>query len=250
MCSKYLDLLASSHKDVCPFQSFAKRSLKVMQRQRKTNNSSVVVSDSDEHNVNHDPASLMDRVEMALKKSTVDLFVPPYMLPLCNEMKMFEDYACDGSVTKQSVEDDAVKIQSQIDARGSVIGVEIPNAVTTYCREVLSDPATFDKSQKTSRDAYLSSAFGWSICDDKNGAAEGNNMMGILLKCKMCLARSILAATPANGESPKKKKRRVDSANIKLLDSHRVYCPYVSGFASGDGYQSEPGWKVVLSKLQ
>jgi hypothetical protein len=251
LCSKYLDKLASSHKDVCPFQSFAKRSLKVMERQRKTNNSSAIVSHSDEHNISHDPASLMDRVEMALKKSTVDLFVPPYMLPLCNEMKIFEDYAGDGSVTKQSVEGDAVKIQSQIDARGSVIGVEIPSAVTTYCREVLSDPDVdmFDKSQKTSRDAYLLSAFGWSICDENNGA-EGNNRMGILLKCKMCLARSILAATTVDGESPKKKRRRVDSANVKLLDSHRVYCPFLSGFASGDGHQSEPGWKVVLSKLQ
>ena len=59
-----------------------------------------------------------------------------------------------------------------------------------------------------------------------------------------------ITTTSANGESPKKKRRRVDSANIKLLDSHRVYCPYVSGFASGNGNQSEPGWKVVLSKLQ
>ena len=92
LCAKYLNLLASSHKDVCPFQSFAKRSLKVMERKSKTNN--AVIIDVEEENSN-EPASLMDRVESALKCSTVDLYVPPYMLPLCNEMKLFEDFTGD-----------------------------------------------------------------------------------------------------------------------------------------------------------
>ena len=240
-------MLASSHKDVCPFRSFAKRSLKVMERKYKTNKSAVITDDDD--HINNGPENLMDKVENALKKSTVDLYVPPYMLPLCNEMKRFEDFVGDGSVTKQSVEEDAIKIQRQIDVKGGAIGVEIPSAVSMYCREVLSDPSLFDKSPKSTRDAYLLSAFGWSLCDD-NGSV--GNMTGVL-KCKMCLARSILAsATPASGESPNKKRRRIDKlrdANVKLLESHRAYCPYVSGFANGVSQQSEPGWKVVLSNL-
>ena len=238
LCAKYLTLLASSHKDVCPFQSFAKRSLKVMERKSETN----IAEEND-----NEPVGLMDRVEMALKSSTVDLYVPPYMLPLCNEMKRFEDFTGDGSVTKQSVEECAIKIQSQIDAKG-VVGVEIPDVVSIYCREVLSDPNTemFNKSDKCSQDAFLLSAFGWTLCHDDGSVG---NIMGVLLTCKMCLARSILAtAAPTNGESPKKKKCRFDTlreANIKLLGSHRAYCPYVSGFA----HRSSHGWKVVLSNI-
>ena len=243
-------MLASAHKDVCPFQSFAKRWLKAMERQSKTN--STVISDLGQ-NIQNEPAALMDRLEMALKTSTVDLYVPPYMLPLCHEMTRFEDFTGDGSVTKQSVEEDAIEIQRRIDAK-CTIGVEMPNAVSSYCREILSDANVelFDKSQKSSRDAYMLSAFGWSVCDDN---CSIGNTMGVVLKCKVCLARSILpfTDTAVNADSPKKKRRRVDTlreANIKLIESHRSYCPYVSGFARGVSQQTEPSWKVVLSNLR
>jgi hypothetical protein len=220
-----------------------------MERNSKSNN--AVISDVKEK-ISNEPAVMMDRVEMALKRSTVDLYAPPYMLPLCNEMKRFDDFTGDGSVTKNSVEEDAVKIQRQIDARGAV-GVQMPEVVSIYCREVLSDPtaALFDRSEKASRDAILLSSFGWSLCDDNDSSEK---VMGVLLRCHMCLSRSILACAEIMNEeeSPKKKKRRIDmvgEANIKLLESHRAYCPYVSGFASGVSRQSKPGWKVVLSNL-
>ena len=238
-------MLASSHKDVCPFQSFAKRSLKVMERKTKTKNAEMIdVEEKD----GDKSAALMNQVEMALKEPTVDLYVPPYMLPLCNEMKRFEDFTGDGSVTKQSVEESAMKIQRQINARDAV-EVDIPEEVSTYCRDVLSDPDSklFDKSENCSRDAFVLSAFGWSLCD------EDGNMMGVMLECNMCLAKSILAsAPPVSAESPKKKKRRIDAlreADIKLLESHRAYCPNASGFAQGTSDQSKPGWKLVLSNL-
>lgn len=188
---------------------------------------------------------------MALESPAVDLYVPPYMLPLCKELKRFEDFTGDGSVTKESVEEGAIKIQSQIDANAA-IGVELPDIVSTYCREVLSDPNTelFDKNENCSRDAFLLSAFGWSLCDESG--TVGN--MGVMLKCNLCLSKSILAsAAPTNAESPKKKRRRIDSlrdANVKLIDSHRAYCPYASGFAHGASDRSEPGWKIVLSNLK
>lgn len=242
-------MLATSHKDVCPFQSFTKRSLKVMERNNRRNNTDSL--DADEPNSSK-PAEFMDRVLMALESSAVDLYVPPYMLPLCNELKRFEDFTGDGSVTKESVEEGAIKIQSQINAKGAV-GVELPEVVSTYCREVLSDPNTelFDKNENCSRDAFLLSAFGWSSCDE-NGTA--GNMMGEMLKCNLCLSKSILvSADPTTAKSPKKKRRRFDSlreANVKLIDSHRAYCPYASGFANGASVQSEPGWKVVLTNLK
>jgi len=248
LCAKYLNLLASSHKDVCPFQSFAKRSLKVMERKCKTNN--AVMSDVEEENSN-EPEGLMDRVESALNSSTVDLYVPSYMLPLCNETKRFEDFTGDGSVTKQSVEEGAIRIQRQIDAKGAV-GVEMPDVVSTYCREILSDPNTemFDKSENCSRDAFMLSAFGWSLCDEDGSAGD---VMGVMLKCKLCLSKSVLAsAAPMNAERPKKKRRRTETlkdANIKVLESHRAYCPNVSGFARGVT-DPKPGWKVVLSNLK
>ena len=245
-------MLASSHKDVCPFQSFAKRSLKVMERNNNRRNNGDNSFDVDEAN-SCKPAELMDRVTMALESSAVDLYVPPYMLALCKELKRFEDFTGEGSVTKESVEEGAIKIQSQINAIGAV-GVELPDVVSSYCREVLSDPNTelFDKNENCSRDAYLLSAFGWSLCDENGSAA---NMMGVMLKCNLCLSKSILAsAAPTSVESPKKKKRRrIDSlreANVKLVDSHRAYCPYASGFARGVCDRSEPGWKEVLSNLK
>eukprot|EP00984_Skeletonema_dohrnii_P007184 scaffold2594_cov110-Skeletonema_dohrnii-CCMP3373.AAC.3 len=245
LCAKYLNLLASSHKDMCPFQSFAKRSLKVMERKSKTNN--AVMSDVEEENSN-EPEGLMDRVASALNSSTVDLYVPSYMLPLCNETKRFEDFTGDGSVTKQSVEEGAIRIQRQIDAKGAV-GVEMPDVVSTYCREILSTEM-FDKSENCSRDAFMLSAFGWSLCDEDGSAGD---VMGVMLKCKLCLSKSVLAsAAPMNAERPKKKRRRTETlkeANIKLLESHRAYCPNVSGFARGVT-DPKPGWKVVLSNLK
>ena len=215
--------------------------------ERKTKTKNIEIKDVAEEDGDKS-AALMNQVEMALKEPTVDLYVPPYMLPLCNEMKRFEDFTGDGSVTKQSVEESAIKIQRQINVKGAV-EVDIPEEVATYCREVLSDPGTklFDKSENCSRGAFVLSALGWSLCD------EDENMMGVMLKCNMCLAKSILAsAPPVSVESPKKKKRRIDAlreANIKLLESHRAYCPNASGFAQGTSDQSKPGWKLVLSNL-
>mmetsp|Transcript_3579 Transcript_3579/g.5930 ORF Transcript_3579/g.5930 Transcript_3579/m.5930 type:complete len:369 (+) Transcript_3579:70-1176(+) len=250
LCAKYLKMLASSHNDVCPFQSFAKRSLKVMERKSKTSNAEMI--DVEEQNNGDKPAALVNRVEMALERSTLDSYVPPYMLPLCNEMKRFEDFTGDGSVTKQSVEESAIKIQRQINAKGAV-AVEIPEEVSTYCREILSDPNTelFDMSENCSRDAYLLSAFGWSLSDEYDIAG---NMMGVMLRCNICLSKSIVASAAVTADSPRKKKGRIDDtlreANIKLLDSHRAYCPISSGFARDASDRSEPGWKAVLSNLK
>ena len=217
---------------------------------RKNNSNNIAILDGEKENSN-EPKGLMHRVEIALKRSNIDSYVPPYMLPLCNEMNRFEDFTGDGSVTKQSVEEGAIKIQRQIDERGSV-KVEIPDAVSTYCREVLSDPNTelFHRNDKCSREAFLLSAFGWSSCENNSSGGK----MGLMLKCTMCLSKSIIAtAAPEEVERPKKKKRRLESlseASVKLIDSHRAYCPLVSGFAIGvSGQSSRPGWQVVLSNL-
>ena len=114
-----------------------------------------------------------------------------------------------------------------------------------------------DNAMKT---PYLLSTFGWSICDvDDEPEAEYNNKDAVVVKCNICQARApcLIEHTETgnedDGEGSRKRRRTEsiqDGITLKLLDSHRGYCPYVAGFSYGCGQQSEEGWKVVVSCLK
>jgi len=183
-----------------------------------------------------------------------NFYVPPYFLAISDEFLRFEDRTADGSITRDLVGEGAARIRDELQSMdigdSQVVDVTVPDAVKDYC-DILQpgvdlDCFFYEVGGGGMRTSHLLSAFGWSVCEES--VAGGT---GVVLKCTMCQARSWLQLSRSiTGEkTPVKKKRRMD-ASIMLVDSHRVYCPYVSGFSFQPGRQSNlPGWKVVVSNL-
>mmetsp|Transcript_24935 Transcript_24935/g.53777 ORF Transcript_24935/g.53777 Transcript_24935/m.53777 type:complete len:389 (+) Transcript_24935:59-1225(+) len=255
LCQKYLDMLVSSHTSRCPFRSFASRWSKVM-HQRGSRGKDCIKSKLADNIITkeNNPEQLMNKVSEVLSDSKTNFYVPPYFLSLSDEFLRFEDCTIDGSITRERAKEGALQIRDKLQARNSgesEVEVVVPDAVTNFFREMHPDADLEDviyQKESTLKAPYLLSTFGWSICDE----SAGENTMTV--KCNMCQARTWLASSPSTDEEPSSRKRRRintrDDANLKLIDSHRVYCPYVSGFSFGPGQQSElPGWKLVVSNL-
>ena len=192
----------------------------------------------------------MEKTADELNNSRTNFYVPPYLLSISDQFLRFED-CTDGSSTMECIKQDAEEIHTDLMASENVGDwkVEVPDAVTEFCRkerpDVDLDHALY-QNQSNMKVPYLLSAFGWSVSNEPD---EEN--AGIVAKCNMCHARSLLGPSSAqkDEETPSRKKRRVD-ASLNLINSHRVYCPYRSGFSFGPGHQSErPGWKVVVSNV-
>ena len=196
-------------------------------------------------------------------------YVPPYLLSLSDEYLRFEDCSTDGSITRDRVSEGALQICDKLQAMSEnnigyfndIDDVTIPEVVTKFCHEkhpnvdlagILCQKDSIMKVMP-----YLLSTFGWSVCEEPEDDEEETNSV-MVVKCNMCQARAIcMTGQPSvsneedEGRSRKKRRRITqEAANLKLIDSHRTYCPYVSGFSNGYGKHSElPGWKVVISKL-
>jgi len=245
----------SSHTSGCPFRSFASRWSKVMHQGgskavhcvRKSKRADII---TEENNSEY----LMNRVSEVLSDSKTNFYVPPYFLSLSDEFLRFEDCTGDGSITRDRVKEGALQIRDKLRARldgGSKIDVKVPDAVTIFCRKVLPD-ADIDnllyQKENMMKVPYLLSTFGWAPCEGSVGEKAG-----VIVKCRICQAKIWLASSLSTDEETFRKRRRIDTkgdATLKLIDSHRVYCPYVSGFSFGPGRQSDlPGWKVVVSNL-
>ncbi|KAL7542843.1 hypothetical protein ACHAXR_012941 [Thalassiosira sp. AJA248-18] len=250
LCEKYLGMLVSSHTSGCPFRSFANRWSKVMhqcgsKKGEDCGNKPTLLADiiTKENN----PENLMNKVSAIFSKS--NFYVPPYLLSLSEDFLRFEDCTEDGSNTRDLVKEGTLQIRDQQHSRtdgDSTIDVTIPDVVTKFCCEVLPD-ADVDEvlhlKDTAMKVPYLLSVFGWSLCDESVGETTS-----VVVKCNLCQARSWLTPSPETDEESSRKRRRIDTrgdANLKLIESHRIYCPYVSGFNSAD----LAGWKVVVSNL-
>lgn len=254
LCRKYLGMLVSSHAATCPFRSRASRWSRVMGKcnppggggGKKSGRSGMIVAEG------KDPELLLaSKVSDALEDSDVNFYVPPYFLAISDEFLRFEDRTADGSFTHDIVEEGAARIRDKLrpmDIGDSQVNVMVPDAVKDFC-DVLRPGVdlydVFHEDDGGMRASYLLFAFGWSVCEES--VAGGG--AGVIMKCTMCQARSWLQLSCPKGEKAPAKKRRID-VNIRLIDSHRVYCPYVSGFSFHPGRESSvPGWKVVVSNL-
>ena len=293
LCTKYTDLLATSHSTGCAFRSFANRWVKMLHHcssSSKNNGEEGVgwntaAASAAEQEVQLVEAAIPNAKELSpedvMNKVSNDLmrrsntggddsnktkfYVPPYLLPLSEVFLRFEDYTTDGSITKDLVREGALEILDKLSARRRMDGEEenldktttassvdlmIPDVVSKFCHEVAPDvdvdKVLYDKDDPM-KVASLLSIFGWGLCDESMGIQSS-----MVAKCPICQARAWLSPptqlSSVDGEESAKKKRRIDSrseATLKLLDSHRMYCPYVSGFGPAD----LPGWKVVVSCL-
>jgi hypothetical protein len=252
LCRKYLDMLVSSHAATCPIRSHASRWSRVM---AKCNPGGRDGEESSQPEVDiagvRDPELLVSKVSDALDGSNASatLYVPPYLLAISDEFLRFEDRT-NGSYTRNCVEKSAAQIRSKLgpmNIENSQVDVTLPDVVKDFCEFLrpgsdLND--VFCEVDDGMRASYLLSAFGWSVCEESIAESKG-----VIMRCAMCQARSWLQLSRSMGDRRPSKKRRID-ANIRLIDSHRVYCPYVSGFSVQPGRQSDlPGWKVVLSNL-
>lgn len=246
VCQKYIDMLVSCHGSKCPFRTYASRWSKAMKQCTK--------------NVVDDGFEVSDKGSDVLNDTyTTKFYVPPYFLSISDEFLFFEDCTVDGSITKDRIEQDAMNIRDMvkdgtINVDFSQLKLTVPDVVADYCHEIhpnadLGD--VIDKYGKTMKTPYLLATFGWSICTELADEDNKNNSHAIV-KCNMCLARSRmdLSSSRVDDEESSSRKRRRTDATFQLIDSHRMYCPFKSGFAYRPGVGSHrPGWKVVVSNL-
>ena len=263
LCQKYMDMLATCHGSKCPFRTYAGRWLKVMKHYAideegdgfndgpSYGDTKLADKDSNESNdTNHIVCS-----------TTNKLYVPPYFLSISDEFLLFEDCSADGSITRDRVRvrEDAIKIRDMsqdgmVHVDISQMELTVPDVVTDYCRAI-NPNVEFDDvintGGETMKTHYLLATFGWSICTDVVDDNSDNNSRAIV-KCNMCLSRSRLELPSSRADDVEigsRKRRRMD-ARFHLIDSHRMYCPFKSGFAYRPGATSQlPGWKVVVSNM-
>ena len=270
LCQKYMDMLVTSHSTKCPFRSYASRWSKVMQHHcassgsednNKSSSMSSDIIDTDATVGNSLDNSMVDEVSKALlegnssSKCNNNFYVPPYLLPLSDEYLRFEDCSTDGSITRDSVHSGAQQICDKLKpmSRGDIQAM-IPEEVMNFCNEMHPNVDMDDvlcQKDSTMKVPYLLSTFGWSVCGE---AEQTSSEVGVMVKCNICQAKAVCVIKDDGGESSKK-RRRIDNQDdpnlqLKVIDSHRAYCPYVSGFAYKAGQQSKlEGWKGVISKL-
>lgn len=239
-------MLVSSHAGSCPIRSHASRWSRAMAKcnpggggDEGSEQPEVVIAGG-----GRDLELLAGKVSDALGGFDANFYVPPYLLVISDEFLRFEDRTS-GSYTRDSVGEGAAQIRMNIG--NSQIDLTVPDAVKNFC-DFLRPGSDLDdiflEVDGGMRASYLLSAFGWSVCEESVVVGKG-----AIMRCTMCQARSWLQLSRSMGERRPSKKCRID-ASIRLIDSHRVYCPYVSGFSFHPGQQSDlPGWKVVLTNV-
>lgn len=253
LCQKYMDMLATCHGSKCPFRTYAGRWLKVMKHY--TLDEEVDGSDDggDTKLADKDSNELNDTNHTVCFTNT-KLYVPPYFLSISNDFLLFEDCSKDGSITRDHVRECAIKTNDMLQDGMIQIECTVPDAVTDYCRSI-NPSVDFDdvinNEGETMKIPYRLATFGWSICTDVFDD-NSNNYSHAIVKCNMCLSRSRLevSSSRADDEETGSRKRRRMDAGFHLIDSHRMYCPFKSGFAYRPGAMSQlPGWKVVVSNM-
>lgn len=227
LAQKYLLMLETSHENNCVFRSFAGRWLKVMKRLCDQHNKYIPTTRNGEQGQN----ALTNEAKTIVRHS---VFVPPYFLSLSNQFLVFEDASDDGSVTFQRIELESSTIMKDLPKK-SHFEVYPPNDLKDFVH-IRSKPSARQNPQQI---AYLLSTFGWHY-DHSNSDSGGS-----CVKCNICLSKALL---------PSRKRRlnevKADSiVKLHLVNSHRVYCPYVNGFSFGVEHKSDAGWKVVVKNL-
>ncbi|KAL9187803.1 hypothetical protein ACHAXT_006181 [Thalassiosira profunda] len=243
LCQKYQGMLASSHNPGCPFRSFARRWAKAMQQcSSRSEDGETTNNHADASIKENDPEHLMEQVSEGLSDTNPsNFYVPPYFLSLSDEFLQLEDCSGDGSITRDRVKEGALQLSAVLQARigeGTAVDISLPDVVAAFCREMRpgADVDGVFRLKDSLKVPYLLSVFGWSLCDAFAGET------GAIVKCSICQAR-------ARVDASSRKRRRIetgdDASSIKLIDSHRVYCPFVSGFRRGD----TAGWQIVVCNL-
>lgn len=226
-----------------PFRNFAKRWTRAMSKCKLETTQSLIVEGSSAESVGKDISRMLSD-----KTAMTDVYVPPYLLPLSEEFIKLDDHTADGSQTKLIVEEDSLKIQQYLHSNsgGAQFEVRLPATVLNFCASL--DPELdvdeLLRQRKGDKLPYLLSTFGWSV--DHVTSAEDD---GIIVKCNVCNARARLAK--AVSSQPQWKRRKADSdAHLRLIESHRVHCPYACGFSFGPGRKTElTGWQKVITCL-
>jgi hypothetical protein len=151
-------------------------------------------------------------------------YVPPFLLSLSDQFLLFEDVSNNGSVTHYRIQQETHTLTKSLPK--STFEVTVPNEMSEYC-EI-----------STSKDCipFLLATFGWHYITNTE-----------CVQCPICLSKAIL---------PNRKRRlneikvsEIEEVKLHLIQSHRVYCPYVGGFSFGPGHVTESGWRVIVKNL-
>lgn len=234
-------MLASSHATSCPFHSHASRWFRAIDRcsSNKEDAKNFIAPKN-----KSDPELLARQIGDALGSgSNADFYVPPYLLAISDEFLRFEDRTIDGSFTREIVNIGAAQICNflrMIDVIKTQLQVSIPGTVKDFCTSLRPGTGFDDVFQNA---PIILATFGWLV-DEKTIF----DCSYLALKCNLCQSTPMLKLS-RRMETEASTKKGFGSyfvPDFNPIDSHKYYCPYVSGFSC----QSEmPGWKVVLSNL-
>lgn len=213
-------MLATSHEEKCVFSKYAMRWLKIMEKLTTQQNST-------KHEKGEADIPTGDQDILSKK---LPVYVPPYLLSLSNQFLVFEDTSKNGSVTHHKIQENSSKILSMLPE--CQYEVYVPDAAKDFYHV----PSSSRRNSKQT--AVLLAIFGWSIDQSDRGC----------VRCKICLSKTLL---PSRKRSQDVINRGNEDPEVKLqlMDSHRVYCPYVSGFSFGASHSNEVGWRVVAQNL-
>jgi hypothetical protein len=236
LVQQFVQMLASSHATSCPFHSHASRWLRAIDRcsSNKEDAKNSIVSENQS-----DPELLARQIGDALGSgSNADFYVPPYLLTISDEFLRFEDRTIDGSFTREIVDKGAAQIFNTLhlmDVMETQLQLSIPGTVKDLCTS-LRPGISFDIVLQNA--PIILSAFGWLV-DEKKTIFECSYLA---LKCNLCQSTPMLKLSRRMETEASTKKGRGShfAPDFNPIDSHKYYCPYVSGFSC----QSEmPGWK-------
>lgn len=223
-------MLETGHGDKCVFRRYVGCWLKVMRRLYKQHNENISILRNGEQGHN----TSLDNAETIVEHS---VFVPPYLLPLSNQFLVFEDISDDGSVTFEKIQLESSTIMKDLQRRLD-FEVSLPDALKNF----VAIPSKISCRRDTQQTANLLATFGWHY-DHSNNDSGGN-----CVKCNICLSRALLPSRKRRLNEVKTSSE-MDNAKLHLVNSHRVHCPYVSGFSFNAEHKSDAGWKVVVENL-
>ncbi len=245
-------MLATSHCDTCPFQMDSKRWLTLMDNNDRNNHKFVV---------------------------------PPYLIPMSQEFRILEDDSRTGFVTKEHIMLESKRLEEALAGMSiqlehiSVTSGKVEDQIKKYFDdakrgEICSRSsisildllkAGNERGDSISKESALLALFGWRLFQQHgdNESQPSTNQTEksdekIQVMCKVCYAQCFIDLSDTNScdqRGTKRARLTTSPAAFDMLNSHRHFCPLVSGFVrnkedeTNTSGTSRACWEVTLESV-